>query len=75
MSKYLEFQLFYRNFIFIYLFRCQICGAKFSNRGTFWAHKKRHDNPKPYKCQTCEKSFTHSSHLAVHKRTHTGKKF
>ena len=53
-------------------YECDKCGQKFSNRGTFWSHKKRHENPKPYSCEFCNKTFSHSSHLAVHKRTHTG---
>ena len=56
-------------------YECDKCGQKFSNRGTFWSHKKRHENPKPYSCEFCNKTFSHSSHLAVHKRTHTGEIF
>ena len=49
---------------------CDICGASFSRKSSFYIHKKNH-NEEQFACDICGKTLKTSQTLALHKLTHT----
>lgn len=58
-----------------YLYRemiCVECDKKFSHRGDYNKHLRKHTGEQPYKCEICHKKFAHTSNLSRHLKLHTG---
>ena len=55
-------------------FKCDTCGAAFTQSGALQTHKRTHTGERPYKCDMCGAAFTISCNLQKHKRTHTGER-
>ncbi|XP_076258224.1 uncharacterized protein LOC143195164 [Rhynchophorus ferrugineus] len=51
---------------------CVHCGKKFTHKGDFNKHLRKHTKEKPYKCSFCQKPFSHTSNLHRHERIHSG---
>ncbi|XP_035827333.1 histone-lysine N-methyltransferase PRDM9 [Aplysia californica] len=55
-------------------YRCEVCGAGFTQSRDLQKHKRTHTGEKPYSCEVCGAGFTQYGNLQSHKRTHTGEK-
>ncbi|CAG2164456.1 unnamed protein product, partial [Oppiella nova] len=55
-------------------YRCDECGASFSQNPTLVRHRRVHDKSAQYRCHWpgCEKLFADTNGLAMHTNTHTG---
>jgi len=50
-------------------FRCDQCGACFSEKSNLTRHLKTHGSERPYKCELCGKGFLRPSSRAIHEMT------
>uniref|UniRef100_A0A8C6M1P7 C2H2-type domain-containing protein n=1 Tax=Nothobranchius furzeri TaxID=105023 RepID=A0A8C6M1P7_NOTFU len=55
-------------------FACELCGQRFTQKGTLGRHMSVHTGQKPFACELCEKRFSEKSSLIKHMRVHTGQK-
>ncbi|KAA0186102.1 hypothetical protein HAZT_HAZT010405 [Hyalella azteca] len=55
-------------------FKCEECGATFTQNGSLQVHIRRHRGDKPFTCKLCGNSYTRAFSLKVHMKTHTGEK-
>ena len=55
-------------------YKCDECGAMFSNNGQLRGHVRIHTGERPFQCvyPSCGKAFTRNEELTRHKRIHTG---
>ncbi|CAG07413.1 unnamed protein product, partial [Tetraodon nigroviridis] len=52
-------------------FKCNQCGASFTQKGNLLRHIKLHSGEKPFKCNICNYACRRRDALAGHLRTHT----
>ncbi|XP_073345290.1 uncharacterized protein [Pagrus major] len=55
-------------------FCCDVCGKRFTDRGSLRRHMRVHAGVKPFSCDVCGKRFIQQGHLETHMRVHTGEK-
>ena len=56
-------------------YECQMCGQKFSNKGTWRTHEKLHTKEKEFKCPICGKMFHYQASLNDHQtQVHSNEK-
>ena len=55
-------------------YKCNECGATFTQNGSLQVHIRRHKGEKPFTCELCGNSYTRAFSLKVHMKTHTGEK-
>ncbi|BFZ25851.1 hypothetical protein BsWGS_28890 [Bradybaena similaris] len=55
-------------------YKCDVCGACFTQACYRKYHRRTHTGEKPYKCDICGACFTQSGSLKCHRRSHTGEK-
>ena len=54
---------------------CPTCGAKFKNESSYYDHRNRHINFRPYKCTYCDAKFFQPGTRTTHIRAkHTFEK-
>ncbi|XP_030755916.1 Krueppel homolog 1-like [Sitophilus oryzae] len=53
---------------------CCHCKKRFTHKGDYNKHLRKHTKEKPYKCSVCQKFFSNTSNLHRHQRTHNGDK-
>lgn len=53
-------------------FKCNQCGASFTQKGNLLRHIKLHSGEKPFKCHVCNYACRRRDALAGHLRTHAG---
>lgn len=51
-------------------FVCELCGGTFTNRSSYFRHKRIHGEKK-YRCFLCDKAFHRKEHLQSHIHRHT----
>ena len=54
-------------------YKCDTCGAQFSQSDSLKSHVHIHTGNKPYKCDICGAQFSRSDSLKSHVHIHTGK--
>lgn len=54
------------------IIQCQFCEKKFTHRGDFNKHLRKHTGEQPFSCDVCHKKFAHTSNLNRHRLVHTG---
>jgi uncharacterized Zn-finger protein len=47
---------------------CDVCGARFSDLGTFKSHKRTHTTERPYQCVDCGQYFKSPNNLSRHRK-------
>ena len=50
------------------------CMKVYTKSSHLMAHRRQHNDDRPYRCQYCEKAFTRSDQLQRHQKIHTGEK-
>lgn len=50
------------------------CGREYQAKQSYRAHKRSHEEDKPYKCRYCGKGFLAINKCKIHERSHTGEK-
>lgn len=53
---------------------CDVCDKKFTHKGDFNKHLRKHTGEQPYNCNICFKKFSHASNLSRHVKLHSGDK-
>ena len=50
------------------VWRCKVCGKKYSHEGSLTRHSNEHDEIKPISCNLCEVKFRRKDNWNVHMR-------
>nr|CAD7595712.1 unnamed protein product [Timema genevievae] len=70
----LNIMLLLRNFMAVFRFICDICGAGLKRKEHLERHKLGHNPDRPFLCSVCHKGFKRKEHLNLHFVIHSGHK-